>query len=226
LQSYIYRADKILALSEVLFSSPPTYIDIGGGYFGKMDESLKKQFNSVYEYHEYASAIATRFSEFYKDIDEESKPTLILEPGSALVADTMQFVAKVLDVKNIRGKYIAMTTGSKFNIGLLSSTVNMPLTILSNKTDRPTFNSIDISGYTCIESDYLFKSYSGAVAEDDYLVFSNVGSYSVVFKPPFILPNVPILEYVEEKRQYEVIKRQETVDDIFRTFDMKNEVMK
>ena len=130
----------------------------------------------------------------------------------------MEFVAKVIDVKNIRGSNIAMTSGSKFNIGLLSSTVNMPLTVFNGPGDLTLYESIDISGYTCIESDYLFKNYTGSLMEDDYLVFSNVGSYSVVFKPPFILPNVPILEYDSINEQYNVIKRQETVDDIFQTF--------
>jgi len=218
IQSYTYRADKILALADKLFESPPSYIDIGGGYFGKMDDSLKKQFKSVHEYSDYAKAIATRFNDFYASFDEKSKPTLILEPGSALVADTMEFVAKVIDIKNIRGSSIAMTSGSKFNIGLLSSSVNMPLTVFSGVVDRTAYETIDISGYTCIESDYLFKNYTGYLNEDDYLVFSNVGSYSVVFKPPFILPNVPVLEYDNINEQYSVIKRQETVDDIFQTF--------
>ena len=218
LESYYYRADKILALADKLFELPPQFIDVGGGYFGKMADSLKSQFDSFHEYNEYAIAIATRFSEFYRDYEQQDKPTLILEPGGALVADTMEFVAKVIDIKTIRGKNIAMTSGSKFNIGLLSSTVNMPLSIYSNITESVAYDSIDISGYTCIESDYLYKNYCGNLNVNDYLVFSNVGSYSVVFKPPFILPNVPVLEYDNERHYFQVVKRQETVDDIFSTF--------
>ncbi|TWX72956.1 decarboxylase [Colwellia sp. C1TZA3] len=218
IESYAYRADKILALADKLFELPPSYIDIGGGYFGKMDDSLKKQFKSVHEYSDYAQAIATRFNDFYSGFDEKLKPTLILEPGSALVADTMEFVAKVIDIKNIRGSNIAMTTGSKFNLGLLSSSVNMPLMVFSGAAERTAYETVDISGYTCIESDFLYKNYIGYLNEDDYLVFSNIGSYSVVFKPPFILPNVPILEYDNITKRYDIIKRQETVDDIFQTF--------
>ena len=43
IDSYIPRADKILDLAKRLFVSPPDYIDIGGGYFGKMHESLQRQ---------------------------------------------------------------------------------------------------------------------------------------------------------------------------------------
>ena len=71
-------------------------------------------------------------------------------------------------------------------------------------------------GYTCIEGDILYKGYRGYLAKGDVVVFSNCGSYSLVMKPPFILPNVPVLDLCEE--QVEVIKRKETFDDIFHTF--------
>nr|MZG79422.1 decarboxylase [Photobacterium lucens] len=58
--------------------------------------------------------------------------------------------------------------------------------------------------------------YTGRLFQGDFLIFNNVGSYSIVFKPPFILPNVPIIELTGNS--VELIKRQETVDDIFETF--------
>jgi diaminopimelate decarboxylase len=219
LESYIPRVEKILDLADKLFEIAPKYIDMGGGYFGRVNESLQKQFSTrVPEYKEYAKVIATRFQEHYKDLSEDKKPMLLLEPGSALVGDTMQFVAKVLDIKTVRKKNIALTSGSKFNIGLLTSSVNMPIKVYSNVNNRTNYDDIDIAGFTCIESDYLFKSYNGDIDISDYLVFSNVGSYSIVFKPQFILPNVPVIEYNVKDTNYEVVKRQETVEDVFSTF--------
>jgi diaminopimelate decarboxylase len=220
-ESYNIRADKILDLSQRLFKTPPSYIDIGGGYFGKMEETLKRQFGQVHEYAEYGNIIASRFAEFFSAYSTDKKPILILEPGSALVADTMRYIARVIDIKTIRGKRIAMSSGSKFNIGLLSSTVNMPLQVFSESASPQSFDTIDISGYTCIESDYIYKGYNGRLAIGDYLVFSNVGSYSIVFKPPFILPNVPVLETNDSGTNYRIVKRQETVDDIFQTFNFE-----
>ncbi|EAS65319.1 Orn/DAP/Arg decarboxylase, family 2 [Photobacterium angustum S14] len=213
--SYSVRAKKIIEVASSLFTTPPKYIDIGGGFFGKMDERLKKQFSSYHDYKEYANNIATEFKRAYSALPKEEQPILFLEPGSALVADTMKFVCRVIDIKNIRGTNIAMTSGSKFNIGLLSSTVNMPLDVHS-KYINDKVNEYDISGFTCIESDYLFKGYTGCLFQGDFLIFNNVGSYSIVFKPPFILPNVPIIELTGNS--VELIKRQETVDDIFETF--------
>jgi diaminopimelate decarboxylase len=50
----------------------------------------------------------------------------------------------------------------------------------------------------------------------DLVVFDNVGSYSVVLKPPFILPNFPIIEWDGENTR--VVKRKETFEDLFKTY--------
>jgi diaminopimelate decarboxylase len=219
LQSYAHRADKILELAQMLFPIPPKYIDIGGGFFGKMDASLKAQFDTpIVEYEAYASLIAAKFKEAYQEYSNNEKPTLLLEPGSAIVANTMYFVAKVIDVKEVRGRSIATSSGSKFNMGLLTSAINMPMDIYSSNSAQSQYEEIDIVGFTCIESDCLYKGYKGKIGLGDYLVFSNVGSYSIVFKPQFIMPNVPIIEYRETIGTYEIIKRQETMNDVFSTF--------
>jgi len=219
LHSYGHRADKIIEQAKKLFAVPPRYIDIGGGFFGKMKQSLAAQFSTpTIEYGEYANLIATKFKTAYQDYEDDEKPVLFIEPGSALVADTMYFVAKVVDVKRVRGRNIATSSGSKFNIGLLTSTINMPMDVYSDNSIQPQYEEIDIVGFTCIESDCLYKGYSGRLGVGDYLVFSNVGSYSIVFKPQFIMPNVPVIEYSGMVGDYEIIKRQETVEDVLSTF--------
>lgn len=217
---YEIRVEKMLTLANELFENPPKYIDIGGGYFGKMPESLANQFNiSIPSYKDYAQLIAGAFSDFYKNTSPVDKPRLFIEPGSAIVADTMQFVAKVIDIKKSQNKYIAISSGSKFNMGSFASQLNLPFEVYSNNNlSTVNYDSIDISGFTCIESDYLYKNYNGIINKSDYLVFSNVGSYSIVFKPPFILPNFPILE-IDSGNKISVIKRKETMDYIFSTYN-------
>lgn len=223
LKSYIIRVDKMLKLSNRLFSSPPGFINLGGGYFGKVDKSLENQFKcNVPSYREYADAIAKKFQSFYRNHDESIKPILFLEPGTALVADAMKFVVRVISIKTIKNKSIATVTGSKFNIMPTLSEMNLPMTVYSNtesNSNNMQHDLIDISGYTCIESDYLYKGYKGSLNVGDYIVFDNVGSYSIVLKPPFILPNCAILEYNSKIEKYEIIKRQENFEDVFRTFN-------
>ncbi|MDD7213700.1 MAG: alanine racemase, partial [Clostridia bacterium] len=92
----------------------PAHIDLGGGLFGKMDDSLKKQFSSyIPAYTEYAEEVATVFANRFTG---EYRPQLLIEPGSALVGDCMKFAAKVVNIKNVRGKNIATVLGSIYNI--------------------------------------------------------------------------------------------------------------
>lgn len=191
----------------------PKRIDLGGGLFGKMEEGLKKQFSiKIPEYVEYANAVAYEFKERFTNTEE--LPELLIEPGSALVGDCMKFVGTVKTIKNIRGKYFATILGSQKNISMTG--VNPPIKVYNMTNNIKEYRDLDIVGFTCIEGDVLYKNYKGNLGVEDIIVISNCGSYSLVMKPPFILPNFPVLEILEDK--IEVIKRKETFDDIFHTF--------
>ena len=216
LETWAPRADRMIAITREI-GKMPDKIDLGGGIFGKMADSLKEQFDSyIPEYIEYAQAIAPQFEKAFRSLD--IKPKLVIEPGSALVGDCMKFVAKVKNIKNIRGKYIATVLGSIYNINPTLNKKNPPIDLYSN-TDGKEYNDLDFGGFTCIESDYLYRHYDGKLSVGDYVVFGNVGSYSVVLKPPFILPNFAIVDCSSTDNTIKLIKRQETFDDIFHTFE-------
>lgn len=207
------RAKGMIALLDKI-GIIPERIDIGGGIFGKMPDCLKEQFSSeIPGYEEYAKAAATVFVEFFND--KKIKPELIIELGSALVGDCMKFVGTVKSIKNVRGKYIASVLGSQKNISMTG--VNPPMEVIHMGKTLKDYKNLDIVGFTCIEGDVLYKNYEGRIALDDVIVISNCGSYSLVMKPPFILPNFPVLDICGEK--VEVIKRAETFEDIFHTFN-------
>lgn len=206
------RAKGMISLVDKLDIIPET-IDIGGGMFGKMDESLKAQFSSVIpEYKDYAQAAATVFAEYFDN--KAKKPELLIEPGSALVGDCMKFVGTVKTIKNIRGKHIASIMGSQKNISM--GGVNPPIAVISMGNRQIEYTDLDFVGFTCIEGDVLYHGYNGKLAHGDALVISNCGSYSLVMKPPFILPNFPVIDISEGKT--EIIKRKETFEDLFHTF--------
>lgn len=222
IDSFTIRTEKMLSLTKKYFTNPPAFINLGGGLFGKMSPMLKEQFNiKVPSYSEYADVIANKFKDFYRDTECSKKPKLILEPGSALVADTMKFVARVINIKEVRSKKIATVSGSIYNISPTLNNKNLPITayhnLKSNCTEQK-YEKIDIGGYTCIESDYLYKGYNGSLSIGDYVVFDNVGSYSIVLKPPFILPNFAVIDCNFSENSFELVKRKEENDDIFRTF--------
>lgn len=208
------RAKGMLALIDKL-GVVPEHIDLGGGLFGKMADSLKTQFDSeIPTYKQYAEAVAPVFAEHFKNI--ENKPMLLIEPGSALVGDCMYFAAKVVNIKDVRGKAIATLLGSIYNINPTLNKKNPPIEVYPMGSEQKDYRDLDFGGFTCIESDYLYRHYDGKLAKGDMVVFGNVGSYSVVLKPPFILPNFPIIDISEG--ELEIIKRGETFDDLFSTF--------
>lgn len=214
LQTWEPRARKMLRLLDDL-GIVPEHIDLGGGLFGRMSESLKAQFDSpIPTYQEYAQTVAPLFAEQFKNVS--NKPLLLVEPGSALVGDCMRFASKVINIKNVRDKAIATLLGSVYNINPTLNKKNPPIEVYGMGGKQVDYEDLDFGGFTCIESDYLYRHYEGKVAVGDVVVFGNVGSYSVVLKPPFILPNFPVLDICGE--QIEVIKQAESFDDIFHTF--------
>ena len=192
----------------------PERIDIGGGLFGKMADSLKSQFScEIPDYEAYAKAAAQVFADYFADKDV--KPELLIEPGSAVVGDCMKFIGTVKTIKNVRGKWIATVLGSQKNISMTG--INPPMEVIAMGGEQKEFKDLDFVGFTCIEGDVLYHNFTGKLAHQDAIVISNCGSYSLVMKPPFILPNFPVLDISEGKT--EVIKRAENFDDLFHTFN-------
>lgn len=192
----------------------PKRIDLGGGIFGKMADSLKKQFSAeIPDYQAYALAAAVPFAEHFKGVDHP--PELLVEPGTALAGDSMKYVCQVAGIKTVRGKAFATLTGSQKNISMTG--VNPPIEVIRTGEGRA-YANLDMVGYTCIESDVLYRGYNGELSVGDFVVFENCGSYSIVMKPPFILPNVPVLDICQSAEVPQLIKRGETFDDVFSTY--------
>jgi len=213
---------KVSGLLEIVkskFRDDLQYVCFGGGIFGNMEEMLKKQFDTyIPSFNEYAEVIAGEMANVY---GKKGSIELLIEPGSALSGDVLKFIAKVINIKQVRGKNIATLAGSVYNINPTLNGKNPPMEVLNMGEEQRNYKEMDFAGYTCIENDYLYKGYSGMCTEGDYVVFSNVGSYSIVLKPPFILPNVPIL--IISDKNIKVVKRQEKFDDLFGTYKFEFE---
>ena len=192
----------------------PDRLDIGGGIYGKMPLCLRTQLGiGDISYDDYASRAAKLFSEHFRDSNEA--PILFIEPGSAIAGDCMRFVSRIETVKTIRGKMFATVIGSQKNISM--NGINPPIDVIPSGLAQKQVVNCDIVGYTCIEGDVLQKNFTGELGIGDFIIISNCGSYSVVMKPPFILPNVPVLDICGD--DVELIKKAETFDDLFHTFN-------
>lgn len=203
--------DNVLAK----YGLKPERLDIGGGMYGRMPDSLRFQLGiGNVTYDDYAKRAAKAFVDHFENVEDE--PFLFIEPGSAVAGDCMRFVSRIETIKTVRGKVFATVIGSQKNISM--NGINPPMEIVAGGVEnRITVENADIVGFTCIEGDVLQKNYSGSLAVGDYIVIGNCGSYSLVMKPPFILPNFSVIDICGD--EVEVIKRGECFDDLFHTFN-------
>ena len=134
--------------------------------------------------------------------------------NSIIKVGCMKFVGTVKAIKNVRGKWYATVLGSQKNISMTG--INPPMEVIAMGGEQKEYDNLDMVGFTCIEGDVLYHDYTGKLAHGDAIVISNCGSYSLVMKPPFILPNFPVLDICGDG--VEVIKRGEVFDDLFHTF--------
>jgi diaminopimelate decarboxylase len=220
LTSYRTRVTKMLELCEGIFGdAPPKYLNVGGGYFSNMPAELKETFGAEHvSFEEYADALARPVAEAFGA--GAGAPKLFLEPGTALVADALHFFARVADIKHIGNSRFATVDGSIFNISASARKTNLPIEVIqqheASQQDAP--QPTDIVGYTCIEGDCLTRAFAGSINVDDFVHYSNIGSYSVVMKPPFILPNVAIIRFDDKSGEPRLVKAAENFDNVFSTF--------
>jgi len=217
LETWKNRTKGILEIIDKFFRNSINsikFISLGGGLYGEMPDDMKKQFERyIPSFEDYAKVSAKVINEYFKN--KSNKPVLIIEPGTALAANSMKYVTKVVSIKKVQGKYIATLFGSTYNINPKANRKKVPIEIYS-KAEQNYYENIDFAGYTCIESDYLYKGFKGKLAVGDFIVFNEVGTYSIVMKPPFIMPQVSIIQI--KNNNFKILKRKETFEDIFNTY--------
>lgn len=214
IEAWERRTKQLLALSDRYIEGVPEYLDLGSGMFGEVDECLKQQFKySIPTYEEYAAVTARIVNEHYKN--SINKPILFTEPGTTVDNKYMDLVTEVHAVKHVRKQDFAVMNCSIHNLGDACNDLQLPIAVFNNsKTEM--VQDLNMVGYTCLEQDVVYRGYTGFLSKGDYVVFGNVGGYSNVVKPPFILPQCAMIG-INNSGSY-VIKRKETVDDILSTY--------
>lgn len=215
LESWKLRAKTMLDIVEKYKLTDIDYISLGSGMYGKMDYELQKQFPAdIPTYSDYANVVMSQFSDYYKD--KKKKPILFTEPGTTLISKYVDFLGSVIGVKKIKGSMFILMDCSFHNLGETCQMKNLPIRIYDTGSEKIIVDDAKLVGYTCLEQDVLYSKFSGNIAIGDAVVFGNVGGYSLVDKPPFIMPNCPVIAIKNNK--IKIIKRQESWGDFFSTF--------
>ena len=197
------------------------YISMGGGYKGEISPELVEAFSGdAPSYSDYAQIVAGEFNRLMGRM--KIKPKLIIEPGSAIVADCMDYITKVVSIKKSRDKWYATLNGSSYNMNPSVKRINRPIqVVVKDGSTESKYNHLDMVGYTCIEGDRLYQDYAGEMAEGDFVVFHNIGSYSIDMKPPFIMEDIPIIDIAGNK--IELVRCAQTAEQVFENFKFNSE---
>lgn len=130
------------------------------------------------------------------------KIKFLIEPGTAILANIFSYECSVIDVIKVADKIILQTDGSRLDYSrsaCLDKVVNLyrQNKLVSELTLKSNLDSCRqiLSGSSCIESDFM-GGFDGVVdvRVGDVFRIKSVGSYSYVFKSPFITPIPPVYD--------------------------------
>lgn len=190
------RVETMIRLGKELGVS---VIDLGSNLYGPMDERLRAQFDGyVPSFEEYAETICTPMAAAFPDMSVK----LIIEAGTPLIANAVDFASRVNSIKRIAGKNLATIDGSFFNLGFLVRVKAVPMDVIHGIASK---NGVyDIYGYTCTEGDLVQEEYNGALGVGDIVVFRNAGAYSRSLCPSqFIMPPPRTVVYAHDGKKIE-----------------------
>lgn len=208
-ESYRLKTITMCKIAKSYLPDSIEFINVGGGIYGELPSTMKL---TAPTFDEYAESICSVMNEEF--IDFNKKPTLVLEPGVAMVANTFSFYAKVIETKKIRDTHFVLVDGSVHNIKPTMHKKNLPYSLIKKDNESRKKEKFHIVGYTCMEKDYLAHDLTGELPlQGDYIIFENVGAYTIVFNPPFIKERPAIL--AKDGEEILVVRNKETFKQFF-----------
>ncbi len=172
----IYRAiAKMACKIKEEFAIDFDYIDIGGGFFGGLDNRPK--------FPDYLKLLCETLSKSY----DVKSTKLIVEPGMSLIGPSIDFVTSVIDIKDTTYNRFVITDGSRTNIDPLMTKSAYFDEIIYQDNNREKKEKQVICGFTCMEHDRLFVLNNGMeLSIHDKIVYHKVGAYTMCLSPLFI----------------------------------------
>lgn len=187
-------AKKIVYIyNEYLKDYKIEYIDMGGCFFG--DKPNAPTFS------DYADVISKELKLCF----DPNTVSLIIEPGAALIASPIQYVCKVIDVKDVFSTRFVGVDGSLIHIDPQMHGIKFNPELRHMADSCEVLDRQVVVGFTCIEKDRLtIVENKERLSINDYLIFSNVGSYTMALSPLFIqyFPCV----YLKNEEGYSLIR--------------------
>ena len=178
-----------------------SFVDIGGGYFGGMENRP--------QFPDYTKVIAEELRKEF--VPKETM--LIMEPGTSLITPPVEYLTTVVDVKNTYANCFVVTDGSRIDIDPLHGKKSYFHEFhLGSDEEREVKEKQVICGFTCMENDRLFVAEGKKeLKEGDRISYQKVGGYTMCLTPLFIryFPRV----YLEEQGKHRLIREAWTPEE-------------
>jgi diaminopimelate decarboxylase len=200
----------LCAIAQDHFPETVQYINVGGGFFGKVPSEMG--FGDIPGFDDYAAAICDVLRQNSWAVKRQ--PVLVIEPGVAMCANVISFITKVISIKERKGKTLVTVDGSAFHVKPTLHTRNLPWSLISHDSTQRPAAVFSVVGSTCMEKDYLLTDIKGPLPQiGNYIWIGQAGAYTVVLSPPFINPPPAIVAV--EGENFKIIRSRQTLNDMF-----------
>lgn len=161
-----------------------SFVDMGGGFFGGQVVDGKPTMP------QYAKSICDILK---KSIDPK-ETVLILEPGASVIATSVTYITKVINIRDIRDTRIVTLDGTLLHINPFMAKRNQPFEFYGDEKRKNVEKQI-LCGCTCMENDRFakLKDYQ-ELKVGDLLEFKYAGAYTMAFNSNFIVAPPKILD--------------------------------
>jgi diaminopimelate decarboxylase len=216
--SDIYDVDAFLRATEILFNAASTlknleYIDFGSGFKVPYTEG-----DIQTDIEELGEKLSKRFNSFCKELGKEL--TLMFEPGKFLVSDAGKFLVHVNVVKQTTSTVFAsVDSGMNHFIRPMFYDSYHHIVNLSNPSGKERFYTV--VGYICETDTFGSNRRINEIKEGDVLCFNNAGAYCFSMASNYNSRYKPAEVMVRNGKDY-LIRKRETIDDIFRNQEIIN----
>ena len=218
IESYV---SLIKELSDILNGWTPQIVNFGGGFAASVDKETRvAQTNyATPTVEDYAKSITSAFRNRMTKHSLSTKGIMIeVEPGRATHNQTGLHLTTVKNIKHetthINHKWAEVDTSEVF-LGIQGVNPTPPFDfVVASKADKPNDMTCDIVGVTC-NAEWLFENVTVPnLCEEDVIALLNTGSYIEPMAANFNALPRPGMALISGD-QCNMIKRHETVDDVF-----------
>lgn len=222
LNSFEERVDKIFSIYKIFKKNSinVSSIDVGGGFPSKMPIEMRKSLGLKKEQS------LSKFSKVLKNLIRKYKLEelpIIFEPGTAIASNCFHLVGNVHSINNKKNSIYINTDLSLTLLGGLKNKTYYPISYISLNNKKKFFGSNEnkdkiLSGFSCVESDLLNigNKEINSPSVNDKVVLSSVGSYSTVFKSPFIRGDIAL--FIWDGKKLTLSRRAQKANDVVKLY--------